>query len=69
LLLLLLLLLMMMMKKTTVIIIIIIIIIIIEFFTSQIWLGNIHLSCDVVINRNRLAGLICILTSFLQLNM
>jgi len=29
---------------------IIIIIIIIEFLTSQLWLGNIHLSWDVVIN-------------------
>ena len=51
------------------IIIIIIIIIIIEFLTSQLWLGNIHLSWDVVINRIRLGGLICSLKSFLQLNM
>ena len=51
------------------IIIIIIIIIIIEFFTSQLWLGNIHLSCDVLINRIILGGLICSLKSFLQLNM
>jgi len=36
-----------------------IIIIIIEFFTSQLWLGNIHLSWDAVINRIRLGGLIC----------
>ena len=43
------------------------IIIIIEFLTSQIWLGNIHLSWDVVINRIRLGGLICSLKSFLQL--
>ena len=50
-------------------IIIIIIIIIIEFLTSQLWLGNIHLSWDVVINRIRLGGLICRLNSFLQLNM
>jgi len=50
-------------------IIIIIIIIIIEFFISQLWLGNIHLSWDVVINRIRLGGLICSLKSFLQLNM
>ena len=50
-------------------IIIIIIIIIIEFLTSQLWLGNIHLSWDVVINRIRLGGLICSLKSFLQLNM
>ena len=48
-------------------IIIIIIIIIIEFLTSQFRLGNIHLSWDVVINRIRLGGLICILKSFLQL--
>jgi len=32
---------------------IIIIITIIEFLTSQLWLGNIHLSWDVVINRIR----------------
>ena len=32
----------------------IIIIIIIEYLTSQLWLGNIHLSWDVVINRIRL---------------
>ena len=50
-------------------IIIIIIIIIIEFLTSQLWLGNIHLSWDVVINRIRLGGLICSLKSFVQLNM
>ena len=40
-----------------------------EFFTFQLWLGNIHLSWDVVINRIRLGGLICNLKSFLQLNM
>ena len=51
------------------IIIIIIIIIIIEFLSSQLWLGNIHLSWDVVINRIRLGGLICSLKRFLQLNM
>jgi len=50
-------------------IIIIIIIIIIEFLTFQLWLGNIHLSWDVVINRNRLGGPICNLKSFLQFNM
>ena len=49
--------------------IIIIIIIIIEFITSQLWLGNVHLSWDVVINRIRVGGLICSLKSFLQLNM
>ena len=48
---------------------IIIIIIIIEFFTSLLWLGNIHLSWDVLINRIRLGGLICRLKSLLQLNM
>ena len=47
---------------------VVVIIIIIEFFTSQLWLGNIHLSWDVVI-RIRLGGLICSLKSFLQLNM
>ena len=51
----------------TMIIIIITIIITIEFLTSQLWLGNIHLSWDVVINRIRLGGLICSLKSFLQL--
>jgi len=50
-------------------IIIIIIIIIIEFLTSQLWLENIHLSWDVVINRIRLCCFICSLKSFLQLNM
>jgi len=39
--------------------IIIIIIIIIEFRTSKLWLGNIHLSWDVVINKIRLGSLIC----------
>ena len=57
------------MLHTAVIIIIIIIIIIIEFLTSQLWLGNIHLSWDVLINRIRLSGLICSLKSFSQLNM
>jgi len=47
----------------------IIVIIIIKFFTSQLWLGNIDLSWDVVINRIRLSGLTCCLKSFLQLNM
>ena len=50
-------------------IIIIIIIFIIEFLTSQLWLGNIHLSWEAVINRIRLSGLICSLKSFLHLNM
>ena len=49
--------------------IIIIIINIIEFLTSQLWLGNIHLPWDAVINRIRLGGLICSLKSSLQLNM
>jgi len=44
-------------------------VIIIEFLTSQLRLGNIHLSWDVVINRFRPGGLICSLKSFLQLNM
>ena len=56
-------------KQIIIIVIIIIIIIIIEFLTSQLWLGNIPLSCDVVINRIRLGGLTCNLKSFLQLNM
>jgi hypothetical protein len=43
--------------------------IIIEFLTSQLQLGNIHLSWDLVINRIRLGGLIDSLESFLQLNM
>ena len=41
----------------------------IEFFISQLWLGNIHLSWDVVINRISLGGLTCSLKSFLKLNM
>jgi hypothetical protein len=44
-------------------------IIIIEFLIFQLWLGNFHLSWDVVINRIRLGGLICSLKSFLQLIM
>jgi len=47
----------------------IIIIIISEFLTSELWLGNIHLTRDVVINRISLGGLICSLNAFLQLNM
>ena len=46
-----------------------IIIIIIEFLTCKLWLGNIHLSWDVVINRITLGGLVCSLKSFLQLKM
>ena len=46
---------------------IIIIIIIVEFFTSQLWLGNIHISWDAVINRIWLVGLTCSLKCFLQL--
>ena len=49
--------------------IIVVVAVVIEFLTSQLWLGNIHLSWDVVINRIRLSGLICSLKSFLQLNM
>jgi len=41
----------------------------IEFLTSQLWLGNIHVSWDAVINRIMLGGLICSLKSFLQLKM
>jgi len=44
------------------------IITVIEILTSQLWLGNTHLSWDVVINRIRLGGRICSLKSFLQLN-
>jgi len=44
-------------KKTT---LILTIIIIIEFLTSQLWVGNIHLSWDVVINRIRFGGLIVV---------
>jgi hypothetical protein len=44
-------------------------IIIIEFLTSQLLLGNIHISWDLVINRIRLGGLIYSVESFLQLNM
>ena len=43
----------------------IIIIIIIGFLTSQLWLRNILLFWDVVINRIRLGDLICSLKSFL----
>ena len=50
-----------------IIIVVIIIIIIIKFLISQLWLCNIHLSCDVVMNKIRLSGLICSLKSFLQL--
>jgi len=55
--------------RPIIIIIIIIVITIIEFLTSQLWLGNIHLSRDAVINRIRLGGLIRSLKIFLQLNM
>jgi len=44
-------------------------IIISESLTSQLRLGNIPLSWDVVINRIRLGGLICSLKSSLQLKM
>ena len=52
-----------------IIIIIIIIVIIIEFLTSQLWLGNIHISLDAVISRIRLGDLIYSLKSLLQLNL
>jgi len=41
----------------------------IEFLTSQLWLGNFHLSWDAVIKKIRLGCLIYSLKSFLQLNM
>ena len=44
-------------------------VIISECLTSQLSLGNIYPSWDVVINRIRLGGLTCSLKSFLQLNM
>ena len=56
-------------QKIIIIIIIIIIVSISEFLTYQLWLGNIHLSWDLVINRIRFGGLICSLKSFLQMNM
>jgi len=49
--------------------IIIIIIIIIKFLTSQFCLGNIHLFCDVEINRIRLGDLIYSFKSSLQSKM
>ena len=52
-----------------VVVVVVVIIVIVEFLTSQLWMGNIHLSWGVVINRIRLGGLICSLKSFLQLNM
>jgi len=52
-----------------IIIIAVVVIVCIEFLTSQLWLENIHLSWDAVINRIRFGGLICSLKSFLQLNM
>ena len=41
----------------------------IKFLTSQLQLGNIHISWDLVINGIRLSGLIYSLESFLQLIM
>ena len=38
-----------------------------EFLTSQLWLGNNHLSCDAVINRIRLSGLILYFRKFLTI--
>jgi len=55
-------------NKLDIFIIIIIIIIIIECLTSQLWLVNIHVSWDEIINRIRLGGLIRSFKSFLQLN-
>jgi len=52
-----------------VLIIIIVVVVVVEFLTSQLWLGNIHLFRDVIINMIRLGGLICSLKSFLQLDM
>jgi len=46
----------------------VLIVIIVEFLTSQLWLGNIYFSWDVVINRIMFGRLICSLKSFLQLN-
>jgi len=40
-----------------------------KHYHHQLWLGHIHLTWDVIINRIRLGGLICSLKSFLQLNM
>jgi len=40
-----------------------------EFLTSQLWLGNFHLSRDAVIKRIRLGCLICSFKRCLQLNM
>ena len=34
-----------------IIVVVVVIIVISEFLTSQLWLGNIHLSWDVVINK------------------
>ena len=51
------------------VVVVVVVIMFIEFLTSQLCLGNIHLSWDVIINRIRLGGLICSLKSFLQLNM
>jgi len=44
---------------TATIIKILLLFIIIEFFTSKLWLRNIQLSWDVVMNSVRLGGLIC----------
>jgi len=55
--------------KVVVVVVIVVVIIIFKFLTSQLWLANIHLSWNVVINRIRPSGLICSLKSFLQLNM
>ena len=54
---------------TLLLLLLLILLLLSEFLTSQLWLGNIHLCWDAVINRIRLGGLICSLKSFLQLNM
>jgi hypothetical protein len=45
--------------KHNLLLFIIIAVVVVEFLTSQLWLGNIHLPWDAVINRIRLSGLIC----------
>ena len=52
-----------------IVILLVVVLLLSKCLTSQVWLGNIHLYCDVVINRIRLGTVICILKSSLQLNM
>jgi len=40
---------------------VVVVVVVVEFLTSQLWLGNIDLSWDVVINRIRLGGIIIII--------